>query len=67
MMTEYRNILTNLLLVFIIFKLTGDINWSWSFVLFPLWIGIGISILRMSGMKIFNWWIKRKYVYEKQN
>lgn len=28
-----------LLIVFIVLKLTGVINWSWIWVLSPLWIG----------------------------
>lgn len=31
--------------VFIILKLVGVINWSWWWVLSPLWIGLGIAVL----------------------
>ena len=30
---------------FIVLKLTGHIDWSWLWVLSPIWIHIGISIL----------------------
>ena len=42
---------TGLLTVcFIVLKLTGYINWSWVWVLSPLWIGflVGIFILAVS-------------------
>lgn len=34
-----------LLVVFIILKLTGNIDWSWWWVLSPLWVVVGLSIL----------------------
>ncbi len=34
-----------LLLIFIILKLTGNITWSWLWVLSPLWIGAGLGLL----------------------
>ena len=38
---------TTLFIVFLILKLTGVIEWSWFWVIFPLWIGpaIGISLI----------------------
>lgn len=36
---------TLLLLTFIILKLTKVIDWSWWWVLSPLWIGFGIVIV----------------------
>ena len=35
-------ILLILLILFIIFKVTGVISWSWGIVLIPLWILLGI-------------------------
>ena len=35
-------ILLILLILFIIFKVTGVISWSWGIVLLPLWILLGI-------------------------
>ena len=34
-----------LTIVFIVLKLTGHINWSWIWVLAPLWGGIALVIL----------------------
>ncbi|MBN2155224.1 MAG: hypothetical protein JW776_04220 [Candidatus Lokiarchaeota archaeon] len=34
-----------LLIVFIIMKLTGVIDWSWLWVLSPLWIGAALALL----------------------
>ncbi len=34
-----------LTLVFITLKLTGVITWSWWFVLAPLWLPVGITIV----------------------
>ena len=35
-------ILGVLLIVFIVLKLVGVIDWSWALVLMPLWIGLGL-------------------------
>lgn len=35
-------VLSVLLIVFIVLKVTNVINWSWGLVLLPLWIGLGI-------------------------
>lgn len=35
-------ILSILLIIFIILKVTGVINWGWGIVLLPLWIELGI-------------------------
>lgn len=34
-----------LAIVFIVLKLVGVINWSWLWVLSPLWIGLAIALL----------------------
>ena len=36
---------TVILVVFIILKLTGNIDWSWWWVLSPLWIPIAIILI----------------------
>jgi hypothetical protein len=44
-----------LLLINIVLKLTGVINWSWALVLWPLWVGLGllaIILIIFSIMKI---------------
>lgn len=35
-------ILSVLLIIFIILKVTNVISWSWGLVLLPLWIGLGL-------------------------
>lgn len=37
-----------LTIVFITLKLTGVINWSWWWVLSPLWVSAGIGVLAMA-------------------
>lgn len=39
---EFNSLLT---LVFIVLKLIGVINWSWWWVLAPLWIPVGIVLV----------------------
>lgn len=41
-----------LFLIFLILKLTGNIEWSWWWVTSPLWIGLalGIGILVIVGL-----------------
>lgn len=34
-----------LIVVFIVLKLTGTIDWSWWWVLSPLWVVVGLTIL----------------------
>lgn len=34
-----------LFLIFLVLKLTGNIDWSWWWVTSPLWIGFGIVLL----------------------
>ncbi len=34
-------------IVFLVFKLTGEINWSWWWVTSPLWISLFVVILIM--------------------
>ena len=33
-----------LVITFIVLKLTGAINWSWVWMLSPIWISLGISL-----------------------
>lgn len=50
-----------LLVVFIILKLTGVINWSWWWVLSPLWISVAIIALIFGGILIYSLCDERKY------
>lgn len=36
-----------LTLIFVVLKLTGLINWSWLWVLSPLWIGFAVVLVLM--------------------
>jgi hypothetical protein len=57
--THYGLSFTELLLiVFIVLKLTGVINWSWWWVLSPLWISLGIVVVILIGFGIY--WIIKK-------
>ena len=43
---NYKITLLDILLVlFIVLKLTGNIDWSWWWVLSPLWAVVGLTIL----------------------
>ena len=41
-----------LLAIFIVLKLTGNITWSWVWVLSPLWVSLIVYILLIGGMWI---------------
>jgi hypothetical protein len=56
---ELRTVLEALLAVFVIFKLTGDIDWPWVYVLMPFWIPLIISIFIMLWLIIVNYEKKR--------
>ena len=47
-----------ILIVFIVLKLTNVINWSWWWVLSPLWISLGIVIIILIGFGIY-WLVKK--------
>jgi len=40
------------LVVFVVLKLTGVIDWSWWWVLSPLWIAIGLFVVIAAGISI---------------
>jgi hypothetical protein len=48
------SILTILVVVFLVLKLTGEIDWSWWWVTSPLWIPLtfGIVIVGIAGLVI---------------
>jgi len=41
-----------LTIVFVVLKLVGVISWSWWWVLSPLWISFGLSILLLIGVAL---------------
>mgnify|MGYP001602990955 CR=1 FL=1 len=51
-----------LTIVFVVLKLTHVINWSWVWILSPLWIGASISVLSILILTAFtlitkkDWW-----------
>ena len=49
-----------LTLIFIVLKLTGNVNWSWLWVFSPIWISasftIGIVLTIAIGTASFLWW-----------
>lgn len=63
MATNIRNTGMNtggvLLIIFIVLKIVGVINWSWWWVLCPLWIPIvlvvGVVLVGLVGVAIVNW------------
>ncbi len=57
-----------LLVVFIVLKLLGVIDWSWWWVLSPLWISLIIVVLILGGLFIYYLHEDRKYtkVYGKR-
>ena len=42
-----------LTIVFIVLKLTGVIDWSWWWVLSPIWIDIALTIILIVGFAIY--------------
>jgi len=42
-----------LFLVFLVLKLTGNIDWSWLWVTFPLWIPLALAFVKgfLEGLK----------------
>lgn len=47
------------LIVFIILKLTNLINWSWFWVLSPIWIPVALVIFIILLISVINIFIKR--------
>ena len=49
-----------LFIVFLVLKLTGNIDWSWWWVTSPLWIPITLGIIMVGIMGFAVAWINRK-------
>jgi membrane protein YdbS with pleckstrin-like domain len=47
--------ISSLTLIFITLKLLGKINWSWWWVLSPLWISLGIGVFFLMFILILLW------------
>ena len=49
-----------LFIIFLILKLTGNINWSWWWVTSPLWIPITLGVIMVGIMGFAVAWVNRK-------
>lgn len=49
-----------LTIVFIVLKLTGYINWSWWWVLSPIWISVAVSLLVVAGVFLVAFFLGKK-------
>lgn len=47
------SILTILFIVFLVLKLTGNIDWSWWWVTSPLWLPLVLLLVTILGVIIF--------------
>ena len=47
-----------LTVAFVVLKLTGVIDWSWWWVLSPVWIGAAIAIVILAIIALVFWWAK---------
>jgi hypothetical protein len=47
------SILTILFVVFLVLKLTGDIDWSWWWVTSPLWLPLILLLVTIIGVVVF--------------
>jgi hypothetical protein len=47
------SILTILFVVFLVLKLTGEIDWSWWWVTSPLWLPLVLLLVTIIGVVVF--------------
>ena len=52
-----------LTIIFVVLKLVGTINWSWWWVLSPILIDIGLTIIVFIGVAIYMSHENKKYGY----
>lgn len=57
---EFRTVMEAVLLVFVVLKLTGVVDWAWIYVLMPFWIPLIISIFIIMWLLVVNYGKKRK-------
>jgi hypothetical protein len=57
---EFRTVMEAVLLVFVVLKLTGVVDWPWIYVLMPFWIPLIISIFIIMWLLVVNYGKKRK-------
>ncbi len=41
-------------LIFIVLKLTGNIDWPWIWVLAPFWIGLAVLVIGFTALKLWS-------------
>ena len=46
-------ILTILFIVFLVLKVTGEIDWSWWWVTSPLWLPLALLLVTIIGVVVF--------------
>lgn len=49
-----------LFIVFLVLKLTGNINWSWWWVTSPLWIPLTLGVVIMGIVGLIAVWLNKK-------
>lgn len=55
-----NNITTPLLLIFVVLKLTNNIDWSWWWVLSPIWVPLALATVIAGMIVILNASVNRK-------
>ena len=50
-----------LTIIFVVLKLVGVINWSWIWVLCPIWIDLLLTIVVLIIFAIVDWHFTKKY------
>lgn len=48
-----------LTILFVGLKLTDHIDWSWWWVLSPIWIPLGLALLMLAVAGLIVWWAER--------
>lgn len=55
-----------LTIVFVVLKLVGVINWSWIWVLSPIWIDLILVVLLIIGLCIYEIYKEIQYVFKEE-
>jgi len=58
--TSSIGLTTILTLIFVILKLTGNIDWSWWWVVSPIWIGWAFILFVISAFTLFEYLLRNK-------
>lgn len=57
--SSYFGLDTVLIIIFIVLKLCGLIDWSWWWVLSPVWISFAVAVGLFAGALLVHWWRNR--------